>query len=212
MLNLILTLLVTAGIWNFDKDKENAVPANFEFGTTQDAPAARWVVKKDGKDQVLAQIENQTKARFALALVKGEKQLHVSVAARLKIISGYQAAGVVFRAQDVNNYYVARTNTAEGNVQLLRYVDGKRSKLVTVPIKGLKAGEWHTLRAEQQGIKISVFVNDAHVFDAEDATFNEGRAGVWAKDDTVAHFDNVEVKALPAPVAKATPAAKTVAK
>ncbi len=55
-----------------------------------------------------------------------------------KALAGAQdrAAGVVWRARDANNYYVARANALEDNFVLYKTVNGVRSALDIVGRKG----------------------------------------------------------------------------
>jgi hypothetical protein len=192
----LLIALLSAAVWNFDKDKEGSPPAGFEFTTTTKAPAAKWVVKKDGTGSVLAQVETETPKRFASAIVKGSRFKDVRVSARMKTISGYQAPGVVWRYQDADNYYVARSNPIEKNVYLFKVVAGKRTKLGGLDTDKVRTGAWHTLRVEHKGPSIVVYLNDQKIIEASDGTFAEGAIGVWIKDDTVAYFDDLKAEAL----------------
>jgi hypothetical protein len=53
------------------------------------------------------------------------------ISAHFKPISGRedQAAGIIFRVQDQDNYYILRANALEGNTNLYKYVGGRRSIL-----------------------------------------------------------------------------------
>ena len=48
------------------------------------------------------------------------------------------------------NYYIARANVLEDNVDLFKTVNGKRSKIEEVTVK-VTAGQWHTLRFQATG-------------------------------------------------------------
>jgi hypothetical protein len=163
------------------------------------APAGKWVIKQDGKNRVVSQVDTQKQVspRFALAVLKGQTFTNVRISARLKAISGYQAVGLVFRYQDPDNYNVARINTAEKNIQFLGFVNGVRTGIVAVPVPELKAGEWYTLKAAHNGPRIAVSLNDKQLFTTEDTHFKSGRVGLWIKDDTVAEWDDVQVQEVP---------------
>lgn len=55
----------------------------------------------------------------------------LSLTARFKPISGKedQAAGLIFRVQDKDNYYIARGNALEDNLILFVYISARRSQL-----------------------------------------------------------------------------------
>src|SRR6516225_7640454 len=76
---------------------------------------------------------------------------------KFKAVAGSEdrAGGVVWRARDANNCYVARANALEDNVVLYKTVAGVRSALDIVGRKGgygvaisVPANEWLTLRVE----------------------------------------------------------------
>ncbi len=99
-----------------------------------------------------------------------------------------QAAGVVWRLQDADNYYIARANALEGNVRIYRFVKGKRTQFkgATLPVA---AGQWHALRVNFASNRFTVLLNGKELFTAEDETIKEtGKVGVWTKADSVTLF------------------------
>src|SRR6266446_3647648 len=56
-----------------------------------------------------------------------------------------QAGGVIWRAKDSDNYYIARANALEGNVTIYHTIKGKRTEKKRTNMK-VASGEWHTLR------------------------------------------------------------------
>jgi len=100
-------------VWSFDEDKVGSAPANFEFAVTAKKQPGKWIITKDGDNQVLAQVDrDKTERRFAMALVKGFscKDLKISVKARPVAGEIEMVAGLVWRYQDADNYYVSRWN------------------------------------------------------------------------------------------------------
>ena len=71
---------------------------------------------------------------------------------KFKPISGRedQAGGLVWRAKDANNYYVARANALEDNVTIYHTINGRRTEKKRASLK-VAANQWHTLRVEFQG-------------------------------------------------------------
>ena len=120
---------------------------------------------------------------------------------KFKAVAGSEdrAGGVVWRATDANNYYVARANALEDNVVLYKTVEGVRSALDIVGRKGgygvaisVPADEWLTLRVEFKGSRFRVLYNGRHLFEVEDSTFPDaGKVGLWTKADSVTLFDEV---------------------
>jgi hypothetical protein len=112
-----------------------------------------------------------------------------------------QAAGLVWRYQDENNYYIVRANARENNVVLYKVQDGKRTDL---PVKGegrtygkpskVPASQWGTLRVVAKGSLFEVYHNGSKLYEVEDTTFTQaGKVGVWTKADSVTHFDDLTV-------------------
>src|SRR5215213_1460990 len=150
---------------NFDDAKTGAPPPGWT-GTETGGGSPRWTVEQDGSAPSKPNVLKQSgEAKYCVA-VKNDTSLrdgHVEV--RFKPISGNedQAAGLVWRYRDNNNYYVVRANALEGNVVLYKTEGGKRSSLDIVGRKGgygVKApvpkGEWSTLRVDFSGNKFSV--------------------------------------------------------
>ena len=119
---------------------------------------------------------------------------------KFKAVSGTndQAAGLVWRYRDADNYYVARANALEDNVVLYKVENGKRAALDIVGRAGgygVKAKvppqEWSTLRVNFAGSRFRVALNGSELFAVEDTTFTEaGAVGLWTKADSVSLFDD----------------------
>ncbi len=197
---MLLGLAAAPASWTFEKDDVDKEPAGFEFGTTAGTPAAKWRVVKDGENRVLAQLDaQQVNKRFATAVVKESSYQDLRLSVRGKPVSGAddQAVGLVWRYQDAQNYYVARSNVLEENVRLYRVVNGNRVKFAGKEEIKLKTGEWHTLKVEHRGAAIAVFLGAEKLFEARDETFPAaGKIGVWIKADSVTHFDDLSAEAL----------------
>lgn len=195
-MHIALTLLLFSARWGFDDGQAGKPPAGFTFGAAEKGAVGKWVLRKADKGLALAQ-EDKTDDRYAVAVAGDQTFADTKISARIKTqAGGYQAAGVVWRLQDVDNYYVARINPEEENVNLFAFVGGKRKKLAGVPTKALKAGTWHTLAVSHVGPDIVVTVDGAKLIEHKDTTYAKaGKVGVWVKDDTVAHFDDLEAEA-----------------
>jgi 3-keto-disaccharide hydrolase len=194
-----LLALTSATEWSFEKDSLGQQPSGFEFLTTAKAPAGKWEVKVDGDNRVLAQLDADTsaRARFTMAIAKDSSFKDLTLSVRGKPVAGKvdQSVGLVWRLKDVDNYYLVRTNALEQNVVLYRVVGGKRRELGGKDYAALKAGEWQTIKVEQKGSAIKVFLGQEKIIEAEDTTFPDaGRVGVWVKADSVTYFDDLTVE------------------
>ena len=176
-MNLLLTLVLLSARWGFDDGKTGSPPSGFTFGAAEKGPGGKWVLRPDGDGKagkeglVLAQ-EDKTDDRYAVAVAGDSTFQDVKISARIKTqAGGYQAAGVVWRLKDPDNYYVARINPEEANVNLFVFVGGKRRKLAGVPSTTIKADTWHTLAVEHVGPAIVVSVDGKKLIDAKDTTY-----------------------------------------
>ena len=190
---------------DFSQDAVGQPPKGFEFGHTADVGRpGKWVVQADGTNKVLAQTDaDSTRSRFPVAVVTDVSAADVDLSVRFKPISGRvdQAAGLVWRYQNKDNYYIVRANALEDNVVLYKVEAGKRTDL---PLKGegrtygkkteVPANQWSTLRVVANGRLFEVYFNGAKVYEVEDATFSAaGKVGVWTKADSVTQFDDLNV-------------------
>ena len=178
--------------WSFDADAAGALPSGaIAFGG---AWAVRAEADAPSPPNALCQTASGEFPAIALAL---EQRADISLRARVKPISGRQdqAAGVIFRIQDANNYFIVRANALEGNVNIFKYVNGRRSQLAegSAPVK---AGVWQELRAEAVGDQIRAFFAGRLVAEVRDGTFLRGAVGLWTKSDSVSCFDDVVVASL----------------
>ncbi|MGP3918371.1 hypothetical protein [Nonomuraea sp. 10N515B] len=121
----------------------------------------------------------------------------VAVSAKVKAISGStdQAAGLLLRVQNADNYLIGRSNALEGNVNLYRYSGGVRRTLGGGAAR-VQQGRWHDLRPETRGDRLQVFLDGRAISQAIDATFPAGRAGLWTKADSQTCFDDVTLEPL----------------
>lgn len=146
---------------------------------------------------MLAQVDtDDTDYRFPIAVADEPilRDLHFST--RCRPVSGKvdQAAGLVFRYQDENNYYVARANALEDNVQLYKVVNGRRQQLAGWNGR-VASGIWHELRVDVTGGHFEVSWDGQKVINANDKTFNTaGKIGVWTKADSVTEFDDLNIR------------------
>ncbi len=194
--------LPSLALENFDTTAVGQIPTGW-LSTQTGKGTPVWKVKADssapsGKNV----LEQSGVADYPLCLLKGASLRDGHVQVRFKAISGKddQAAGVIWRAKDADNYYVSRANALEGNVVLYKTVQGKRSSLDIVGRKGgygvkkeVPPGVWQTLSVSFNGPKFEVALNGEKLFEVEDSTFTDaGMVGLWTKADSVTLFDDFD--------------------
>jgi hypothetical protein len=190
---------------DFTDDAVGQPPKGFEFGHTAKVGApGKWVVQAEGTSKYLAQVDpDNTRSRFPVAIVSDVSAADVDLSVRFKPVSGRvdQAAGLVWRLLNEDNYYIVRANALEQNVVLYKVENGKRTDL---PVKGegrtygkkaqVPSGQWSTLRVVAGGPRFEVHLNGSKLYEVEDSTFGQaGKVGVWTKADSVTQFDDLTV-------------------
>jgi hypothetical protein len=189
--------------WDFQGDAVNSPPAGFRFGRTGQGREGKWVVLTDPSapsgDHVLAQTDaDDTDYRFPVAVADAPTLRDLRLEVRCKPVGGKvdQACGLVFRYRDPDNYYVARANALEDNVNLYHVVKGRRRQIQGWRGK-VASNTWHGLAVEARGNRLQVFWEGKPILDARDDTFGDaGKVGVWTKADSVTYFDALTVTPL----------------
>jgi hypothetical protein len=102
-----------------------AVPAGWSVAMTHAGAPPRWEIVRDESAPdpplVLAQTSaDDTAGRFPLAIWDRTTIRDGEVSVAFKAVAGSvdRAAGIVWRYQDPNNYYIVRANALENNVVL----------------------------------------------------------------------------------------------
>ncbi len=193
---LALAVTAHAGGDNFDDAKPGPLPGHWDgkwTGTQTGDGSAKWSIEKDGnapsKPHVLAQ---RGEAQFPVALKNDTALKDGFVEVKFKAVGGKedQAGGVVWRAKDADNYYIARANALEDNVAIYHTIGGRRVAFESIGTK-VAPGVWHTLRVDFKGGGFTVTFDGKKVIEASDARFKDaGKVGVWTKADSVTLFDD----------------------
>jgi hypothetical protein len=109
-----------------------------------------------------------------------------------------RGGGLIWRAKDGRNYYVARFNPLEDNYRVYKVVDGKRTQLQSADVKA-PAG-WCDLRVVMLGDHIWCYLNGQLWLDVRDETFkSEGLIGLWTKADAQSVFDDLTASEVKTP-------------
>lgn len=202
---LLLVALSQTRTIDFERETVGQPPTGFSFGHTRRIGSpGRWLVQEQQGGKFLAQLDaDPTRARFPVAVLNDVTAADVDLSVRFRPVSGQvdQAAGLVWRFQDEDNYYVVRANARENNVVLYKVEGGRRTDL---PLRGegrtygkaaqVPSGRWSTLRVVARGNRFEVYLNGAKLYEVEDSTFtNAGKVGLWTKADSVTDFDDLTV-------------------
>src|SRR5713226_6102522 len=206
---LLLCFTASAEVIRFDNSVPGKLPAGWTVAMTHDGAPPRWEILRDesapSQPYVLGQVSRDaTAGRFPLAIWDAIAIQDGEVSVAFKAVAGVvdQAAGIVWRYQDPNNYYIVRANALENNVVLYKVENGVR---LSIRPKGLPSrsygvrhdiprGSWNTLRVAFTDNAFVVFLNGERLFEAEDGTFTKaGRTGLWTKADSLTYFNEFTV-------------------
>lgn len=176
--------------WSFDRDEVGKPPAGAEvFGGT-------WEVRAEPDAPFNPNVLAQTATNEDFPAIRLGIGVYTDLTAtvRFKPVSGKddQAAGIIFRVQDKDNYYIARANALEDNVILFRYASGTRSTLEEGSAK-VPSGQWQELKVEVEGTHFRAFLDGQLVVEATDDAYPAGGVGLWTKADSVTWFDDFRV-------------------
>jgi hypothetical protein len=202
MLLLALSLVVWAKgtmTWDFEKTPTGSIPAGWQVQTTNPTNGdAVWKVVQDktapsGKHAlVLVDPKGHHGSTFNLCWTDKVKFKDGRIKVRFKANTGRedQGGGVIWRARDKDNYYIARFNPLEDNFRLYYVKNGHRRMLATARVH-LTSGKWHSMEIVQDGNHYQAFLNGKKYLDGRDDTFKlAGGVGLWTKADAATSFDD----------------------
>ncbi len=195
--------------FNFDAESPGTLPGGWAIKMTSSGGVPQWEVLRDSTGpstpHVLAQVSTDaTRGRYPLAIFEDVNCKDGELSVRFKPVSGKvdQAAGLVWRYRDENNYYLVRANALENNVVLYKVESGIRTPLAPKGMPAKTFGDnrpvpskaWSVLRVVFQGTLFTVYFDGHRLFEVEESTFlGPGKVGLWTKADSVTYFDDFQV-------------------
>ncbi len=200
ILAFIAVVLLASGLaaqerresWNFDADNPGTIAKGFINNVGE------WKIVADSTapslPNALAQLANSPESTFNITLVSDTHYKDLEVSVKMKALSGKgdQGGGLVWRAKDAKNYYVARYNPLENNYRVYKVEKGRRTQLKSAAIK--RSEGWHTLMVTMKDDQIECYYDGTKYLDAKDFTFGSpGKIGLWTKADAQSHFDDLRV-------------------
>ena len=161
-------------------------PPSWQPVADPDAPDG-WALAETAADP--------TDLRFPLCISPQAVTRDFDATLRFKPISGTRAqvAGLMFRAQSANDYYVVRANSLDNSVRLYRMEKGKRSQLASKEAP-IETGKWHSLRVIAANERFEVALDGKTLFDVTDRSLPQsGPLGVWSQADSVTRYGSLLV-------------------
>ena len=191
----------TIHVWTFDNDPPESLPAEFQVGTLFDGrPAGEWKVlgtdRAPSPPHVLAQLMGKgAEHAYKTVLINGVKASDLDLQVSFLPIEGKadMGGGLIWRATDDRNYYLARANPLEQNIRIYRVIKGVRHLIQNFD-QTIDVRQWHTLRVMTEGCQVQVLFDEKKVFDLCDQTFTTGLFGLWTKSDAVTYFDDLKLQ------------------
>ncbi len=188
-------------LWSFDKDKAGSVPRGWKVAETRaQGTVATWQVVQDAAapsgSQVVAITANKNRgSTYNLLMAEKTRFGDVTIRVKVKAVTGKQdqGGGPIWRAQDGDNYYIARWNPLEDNFRVYYVKAGRRIQLGTAETK-VDPKAWHEIKITHRGTKITASLNGKTLIELEDTTFSKpGMVGLWTKADAATAFDDMTV-------------------
>lgn len=197
---------------DFSGARLNETPPGFRSAVSGEGKPGEWKVIEDQsrpspavpevkssvvtRHPVLAQLSRDTTGEhFPLLIFEQQTFDDFTLTTRFKTVSGSaeQMAGVAFRLQDENNYYIARVSSLGQNFRFYKFVDGTHTDPIG-PVIEIQTNAWHELAIDCAGSKIRCFLDGKQAIpDITDTTFSEGKIGFWTKSDSVSYFGDTKI-------------------
>jgi len=142
-------------------------------------------------EAVLTQtIHDPTDERFPMLVYEREEFGDFTLSTRFRITGGKteQMAGIAFRLQDEENFYVIRVSALGQNIRFYKVVSGLRGQVIGPTIE-ITTNAWHELTINCEGNQILCSLNGNRVMPAlQDTSFTRGRIAFWTKSDSQCQF------------------------
>jgi hypothetical protein len=206
---VLLMQSARSAVIRFDGTAVGSLPAGWTVAMTHAGAPPRWEIVRDDSAPhhplVLAQTSrDETAGRFPLAIWDRAVFRDGEISVAFKAIAGSvdRAAGIVWRYQDPDNYYIVRANALENNVVLYKVEKGVRQSIApkSLPSRayGVKhevpSGRWNVLKVIFRDSLFTVIFNGEQLFQVEDQTFRSaGKAGLWTKADSQTYFNEFTI-------------------
>jgi hypothetical protein len=166
--------------------------------TGQGGPVAWQVLLVHNRAALAERSRVAVDNRFPICIVEDVKALDVELSVSFTPIAGKidQAAGLIFRVKDANNYYVARANALENNVNLYHVTNGVRRQIAGADVS-VPNGKTQQLAIRIEGNTIKVSLDGRALIEVVDRTIQSpGAVGLWTKADSLTAFYELTIAVI----------------
>ncbi len=188
--------------WHFDSATPGQLPRGWRTdGTAQEGPLATWAVSAEpgaptgANALALTASNHQSASTFNLCWTRAATFFEGTATARFKITGGTlgPGAGVAWRIQDRNDYYVCFLHPAGRSLRVWVVSDGRAKELASTTA-AIEPEAWQALTVQQSGERSTCTLNGKQLLSVKDDTIGrEGGVGFWTAADTTAAFDDLSV-------------------
>ncbi|MGO8705946.1 MAG: family 16 glycoside hydrolase [Candidatus Brocadiia bacterium] len=172
--------------WKVDATNPKGEPAEWQVVADDHAPSKPNVLS-------ITKIADDSSGHFNLCWTPAVQLKDGTLEVKIRANTGKkdQGGGLIWRAADAMNYYVARYNPLETNFRLYYVKNGKRVQLAGADGLGIKTGEWFTIKIVVHGEKMEGWLDGKKLLEVTDKTFTgAGGVGFWSKADAASSFDD----------------------
>jgi len=207
---LAFTIFGAPGAVNFDNLRPGTFPPWWTATPTNPSEPSRWMIWRDESAPTRPNVFAQTSAavgnaEFPMAIFDKIVCRDGDLSVKFRISSGartMKAAGLVWRFQDIRNYYLLEFSIDERMIALYRVQNGQ---LHPVPIlhgrradtgvsHDLRTNQWYAAKIIFRGNTFHVLFGNRQLFEAtDDSLLNPGKTGLWTRGGTVASFDDFRI-------------------
>lgn len=207
---LAFSFFGAGGAVSFDNVKPGTFPPYWTAASSGPSEPAKWEVRLDStapsRRNVFANMSGvASNSEFPLAIFDkvvcrdGDVSVKFKIAATARTM---KAAGIVWRFQDPQNYYLLQFSVDQRNIGLFRVQNGQ---MRAIPVlhggKGeagvsheLRAGQWYEAKVVFRGNRLRILFDNRELFDAVDDSLQlPGKTGLWTRGGTVASFDDFRI-------------------
>jgi hypothetical protein len=103
-------------------------------------------------------------------------------------------AGVITRYTDGDNYY-GMYYRGDGNLYIVKRVNGTQSTLISTPVTAPSTGVYHTYELQVSGTTLNAYLDGDLIITTTDSSLSSGYAALYAYNET-AYFDDVTAPLL----------------
>ncbi|MBG89825.1 MAG: hypothetical protein CMO80_23410 [Verrucomicrobiales bacterium] len=201
---------------SFSSMEPNQAPPGFTSKITGEGGLGTWKIMEvdaptefaplsplalsTSKRRVLVQLsKNPAQERFPFLMYDAETFGDFTLTTRVKCVSGRvdQMAGIAFRVQDENNYYVVRASALGNSFRFYKFLDGQRSPPIGGEVK-IGTDEWVEISITCKANNITCRINGQELIPKmTDNSFLFGKIGFWTKSDSVSYFADTQITYTP---------------